>query len=301
MQAFLDIFDIYLLEAVVNGILLGGGLALVALGLNLVFGVLDVTWICYAELVMIGMYGMYYLVQVFHLPYWAAAPLVIMLVAALGAALHYLVIAPLLTAPPINQLLATGGVLFILQSFATVAFGIDFRNLRIRLPVLQFAEMHFSYSRLLAFAAALIGMVLVYLFMTRTYVGTAIRAISQDRQIMALMGVDTRRIYVITSALGGALAGLASCLLVLQYDIHPFVGLSFGPITFLICVLGGLGNFVGGFVAAFVFAEIISLGGLYLDLEWGYVFAFVFFIVMMFVPPEGLMARRSGVAPVPDE
>jgi len=177
--------------------------------------------------------------------------------------LHWLVIAPLLSAPPINQLLATGGVLFVLQSFATVAFGIDFRNLGIRMPVLKFADMHFSYSRLLAFAAALIGMLLVYFFMKRTYVGTAIRAISQDRQIMALMGVDTRRIYLITSALGGALAGLASCLLVLQYDIHPFVGLSFGPITFLVCVLGGLGNFVGGFVAAFVFAEIISLGGLF--------------------------------------
>ena len=129
-------------------------------------------------------------------------------------------------------------------------------------------------------------MVLVYLFLSRTYTGAAIRAIAQDRQIMPLMGVDTRRIYLITSALGGALAGLASCLLVLQYDVHPFVGLTFGPITFLICVLGGLGNIGGGFFAAFVFAEIISVGGLYLDLEWGYVFAFVFFIVMMFCGPR---------------
>ncbi|MDI1264571.1 MAG: branched-chain amino acid ABC transporter permease [bacterium] len=293
MQAFFDIFDIYLLEAVVNGILLGGVLALLALGLNLIFGVIDVTWICYAELVMIGMYGMYYLVQVFGLPYWLAAPIAILLVAVLGAALHYIVIAPLLTAPPINQLLATGGVLFILQSFATVAFGIDFRNLGIRLPVLALGEMHLSYARLLSFAAALIGMLVVYFFMTRTFTGTAIRAISQDRQIMSLMGVDTKRIYLITSALGGALAGLAACLLVLQYDVHPFVGLSFGPITFLICVLGGLGNFVGGFIAAFVFAEIISLGGLFSDLEWGYVLAFAFFIVMMFIRPAGLLARRS--------
>ena len=293
MTGFFDIFDIYLLEAVVNGILLGGVLALLALGLNLIFGVIDVTWICYAELVMIGMYGMYYLVQYFGLPYYAAAPLTILLVAALGALLHLLVIAPLLSAPPINQLLATGGVLFVLQSFATVAFGIDFRNLGIRLPVLQFMDMHLSYARLLSFGASLIGMVLVFLFMKRTFLGTAIRAISQDRQIMALMGVDTRRIYLITSAIGGGLAGLASCLLVLQYDVHPFVGLSFGPITFLICVLGGLGNFVGGFVAAFVFAEIISLGGLFSDLEWGYVLAFAFFIVMMFIRPAGLLARRS--------
>ncbi len=274
MQTLLDIFDIYLLEAVINGILLGGVLALLALGLNLIFGVIDVTWICYAELVMIGMYAMYFLVQYYGISYFIAAPLTILLVAILGAMLHYLVIAPLLTAPPINQLLATGGVLFVLQSFATVAFGIDFRNLGIRLPVLAFGEMNFSYARLLSFLAALVGMIAVYLFMTRTFTGTAIRAISQDRQIMALMGVDTKRIYLITSAIGGGLA------------------LSFGPITFLICVLGGLGNFIGGFIAAFVFAEIISLGGLFSDLEWGYVLAFAFFIVMMFVRPAGLLARR---------
>src|SRR5256885_4949738 len=164
-----DIFDIYLLEAMVNGILLGGVLALLALGLNLIFGVIDVTWICYAELVMIGMYGMYFMVQVYGLPYWIAAPLTILLVAALGAALHYIDIAPLLTAPTINQLLATGGVLLILQSFATVAFGIEFRNLGIRLPVLMFGDMNFSYARLLSFAAALIAMVTVDLFLTPAF------------------------------------------------------------------------------------------------------------------------------------
>jgi branched-chain amino acid transport system permease protein len=207
--------------------------------------------------------------------------------------LHILVIQPLLGTAPINQLLATGGVLFLLQSAATVMFGIDFRNLGIRLPVLDIAEMYISYARLIAFAVALAGMVALYFFLARSYTGTAIRAIAQDRQIMPLMGVDTRRIYIITSAVGGALAGLAATLLVLQYDVQPFIGLTFGPTTFLICVLGGLGNMVGGFVASFLFAEIISVSGLYLDLEWGYVFAFGFFVVLMFIRPQGLLARRS--------
>ena len=285
--------DIFFLEAILNGLLLAGLLALLALGLNLVFGVIDVVWICYAELIMLGMYGMYFLYSVYHQPLVVAGAICIALVGVLGVLLHLLVIAPLLGAAPINQLLATGGVLFFLQSAATVLFGIEFKNLGLRLPVLKAAGMFISYSRLLAFAAALIGMVLVYVFLSRTYTGAAIRAIAQDRQIMPLMGVDSRRIYVITSALGGGLAGLAACLLVLQYDVHPFVGLTFGPITFLICVLGSLGNFAGGFVAAFVFAEIIALGGLYSDLEWGYVLAFAFFIVMMFIRPQGLMTRRS--------
>jgi branched-chain amino acid transport system permease protein len=287
------IFDIYLIEAVVNGVLLGGVFALLALGLNLVFGVIDVVWICYAELIMLGMYSMYFLYTGYEVPFLLAALISISGVSVLGVLLHITVIQPLLGTPPINQLLATGGVLFFLQSAATVMFGIDFRNLGIRLPVLDVADMFISYARLLAFGAALAGMVALYLFLARSYTGTAIRAIAQDRQIMPLMGVDSRRIYVITSAIGGALAGLAACLLVLQYDVQPFVGLTFGPITFLICVLGGLGNMIGGFIAAFLFAEIISVSGLYLDLEWGYVFAFSFFVVLMFIRPQGLLARRS--------
>jgi len=287
------IFDIYLLEALINGVLLGGVLALLALGLNLVFGVIDVVWICYVELVMMGMYGMYYLFSVYHLPFLLDAVISIAGVGVLGVLLHVLVIQPVLGTAPINQLLATGGVLFFLQSAATVMFGIDFRNLGIRLPVLAVEGMYLSYARLLAFGFALAGMVGVYLFLSRTYVGTAIRAIAQDRHIMPLMGVDSRLVYIITSAVGGVLAGLASCLLVLQYDVHPFIGLTFGPITFMICVLGGLGNMIGGFVASFVFAEIIEVSGLYMDLEWGYVFAFVFFVVMMFVRPRGLLARRA--------
>src|SRR5260370_2034665 len=133
----MDIFDIYLLEAMVNGILLGGVLALLALGLNLIFGVIDVTWICYAELVMIGMYGMYYLVQYFGLPYYAAAPLTILLGAALGALLHLLVIAPLLSAPPINHLLATVGVLFAFPNFATAPSATDSHNLLTLPPLLH--------------------------------------------------------------------------------------------------------------------------------------------------------------------
>ena len=111
----------------------------------------------------------------------------------MGVLLHLLVIAPLLDGPPINQLLATGGVLAFLQALATVMFGIDFRNLGIRLPVIEVSDMYISYARLLAFGTALAGMVAVYLFLSRTYIGTAIRAIAQDRQIMPLMGVDTRR------------------------------------------------------------------------------------------------------------
>jgi branched-chain amino acid transport system permease protein len=288
-----DIFDIFLLETILNGLLLGGVLALLALGLNLVFGVIDVVWICYAELIMIGMYTVYYLHVVYQVPLVLACAAAIVVVAACGAALHHFVIRPVLAAEPINQLLVTGGVLFFMQAAATLAFGVEFRNLGLRLPIVEFKEMYFSFARILAFVAALAGMVAVYLFLTRTFTGTAIRAISQDRAIMPLMGVNPARIYLVTSAIGGALAGLGACLLVLQYDVHPAIGLSFGPITFMICVMGGLGNMVGGFIAAFIFAQFISVGGFFLHLEWGYAIAFLFFIAMMFWKPRGLFTRTD--------
>jgi len=288
----MQIFDSFLLEAVINGILLGGILALLALGLNLVFGVIDVVWICYAELIMIGMYSVYYAHNKYHWPLALAFLGCVLLVAALGALLHVLVIRPVLGAEPINQLLVTGGVLFFLQAVATLAFGVEFKNVGVRLPAMQVAGMYISMARLIAFGVALGGMVAVYLFLKRTYIGTAIRAISQDRAIMPLMGVNPNRIFVLTSAIGGGLAGLAACLLVLQYDIHPAIGLSFGPITFMVCVLGGLGNMVGGFVAAFIFAQFISVGGYFLALEWGYVLAFLFFIGMMFWRPRGILGGK---------
>ena len=287
-----EIFDIFLLEAIINGILFGGVLALLSLGLNLIFGVVDVVWICYAELVMFGMYTVYWLAGVYDINIFIAALAAIALVSVLGWLVHVLIISPILGTAPINQLLATGGLLFFLQSVATLMFSIEFRNLGLRLPILEFSEMYFSYARLLAFGVALVGMVVVYLFLTRTYIGAAIRAISQDREIMVLMGVDAKKIYWVTAGVGGGLAGLAACLLVLQYDVHPFVGISFGPITFIICVLGGLGNMIGGFIAAFILSIIISVGGLYSEIEWGYVLAFVFFIVMMFIRPQGLLGRK---------
>ena len=287
------IFDIFFLEAVLNGVLLGGLLALLSVGLNLVFGVVEVIWVCYAELIMVVMYCIWWLhvVALWPLPAAFAAGIAVGMV--LGVVLHQFIIKPVLNAEPINQLLVTGGVLFFLQALASVVFGIDYRNLGVRMPSLSLGEMQFSSARLLTFGVAVAAIIGTWVFLQRSYLGTAIRAIGQDRSVMPLLGVDPSRIYVFTSALGGVLVGLAGCLLVLQYDVHPAIGLSFGPLIFLICVLGGLGNLLGGLAASFLFAQFISLGGFFLQVEWGQVMAFVFFILVMFWRPRGLFAKNS--------
>jgi branched-chain amino acid transport system permease protein len=284
---------IFLAEAAVNGILLGGVLALLALGLNLIFGVLDIVWIAYVDLVMLCMYGAYFTVQVYGWPVWVGGIVAVVLGLLLGVAVHLLIISPILGSPPINQLLATGGLLFFLQSFATFLWTTDHRTVRLSLPVIEVGGMFLSFARLIAFVISILAMLGLYLFLTRTYIGTAIRAVAQDRDAMALMGANPRRVYLVTSAVGGAMAGVAGALLIIQYSVHPYFGAAFGPLTFMICVLGGLGNMVGAFVASFVMSEIISIGGVTWSTEMGYVVAFALFIVMMFARPGGILARRE--------
>jgi branched-chain amino acid transport system permease protein len=284
---------IFLAEAAVNGLLLGGVLALLALGLNLIFGVIDIVWIAYVDLVMLAMYAVYFLVTVYGWPVWLAGVAAVGVGALLGVAVHLLIIAPILGSAPVNQLLATGGLLFFIQSFATFLWTTDHRSIRLNLPTIEVGGMFLSFARLLAFGIAVLAMIGLYLFLRRTYIGTAIRAVSQDREAMALMGADPRRVYLVTSAVGGAMAGLAAALLSIQYSVHPYFGAAFGPITFMICVLGGLGNMVGAFVASFVMSEIISVGGVIWSTEMGYVIAFALFIVLMFLRPGGILAKRE--------
>src|SRR6185312_6008935 len=216
-----------------------------ALGLNLIFGVIDIVWIAYVDLVTLCMYGVYFLVTLYGWPLWLAGLAGIGIGALLGVLVHLLIITPILSSPPINQLLATGGLLFFIQSVATLLWSTDHR------------------------------------------------AVSQDREAIALMGARPQRLYLVTSAVGGAMAGVAGALLIIQYAVHPYFGGAFGPLTFMICVLGGLGNMVGAFFAAFIMAQVISVGGVIVSTEMGYVIAFVIFIVLMFVRPGGIFARRA--------
>ena len=284
---------IFIAEAAVNGILLGGILALLALGLNLIFGVIDIVWIAYVDLVMLCMYAMYFLVQVYGWPVWAAGLVSLLLGALLGIGVHLLIITPILGSPPVNQLLATGGLLFFIQSFATFLWTTDHKTVRLSLPSYEVGGIFLPAGRIIPFAISIVAMVALYLFLTRTYMGTAIRAVSQDRDAMRLMGANPQRVYIVTSAVGGLMAGLAGALLIFQYSVHPFFGGQFGPLTFMICVLGGLGNMVGAFVASFIMSEIISISGVLWSTEMGYVIAFVVFIVMIFARPGGIMAKRQ--------
>ena len=254
---------------------------------------LDIVWIAYVDLVMVCMYVVYFFNVAFGWPIWAAGLVSLAAGTLLGVAVHLLIISPILTSAPINQLLATGGLLFFLQSAATFLWTTDHKTVRLSLPSYEIAGIFLPATRIIPFAISILAVIALYFFLTRTYIGTAIRAVSQDRDAMSLMGASPQRIYIVTSAVGGLMAGLAGALLIFQYSVHPFFGGQFGPLTFMVCVLGGLGNMVGAFIASFIMSEIIAIGGVVISTEMGYVIAFVIFIVMMFVRPGGILAKRE--------
>src|SRR5919201_2441532 len=150
---------IFVTEAAINGILLGGVLALLALGLNLIFGVVDIVWIAYVDLVMLCMYALYFLVMVYGWPIWLAGVMAIGAGVLLGIGVHLLIIAPILTSPPINQLLDTGGLLFFFQSLATFLWTTDHRSIRLILPIIEIAGLFISFARLIAFVLAILVMI----------------------------------------------------------------------------------------------------------------------------------------------
>ena len=251
---------IFLAEAAINGILLGGILALLALGLNLIFGVIDIVWIVYVDLVMLCMYAIYFTNQVYGWPFWLAALVSLGLGALLGVGVHVLVISPILASPPINQLLATGGLLFFIQSFATFLWTTDHRSVAF-LPAELRDRRHLPAATRSSRSASR-----SWRCSASTLPHPHLHGHRDPRRGPGPGGdgPDGRRSPAgLRRDLGGRRphGRHRGALLVFQYAVHPFFGGQFGPLTFMICVLGGLGNMVGAFVASFVMSEIISIAG----------------------------------------
>ncbi|NIU83691.1 MAG: branched-chain amino acid ABC transporter permease, partial [Candidatus Thorarchaeota archaeon] len=192
------------LSAAMNGILLGGVLALLAFGLNLIFGVVKIIHMAYGQFVMLGLYLIYVLTMQLRLPLVFSALIAVFAMAILGSLTQLLVIGPLLGAPRLNQLLALAGLIIVLENLAMVIWGADYRGIPLYLPILNIGNFYIRGSCLFAFLGALITLGLLYLFLNKTYVGLSIRATAQDTEIAKLMGVNSRLVYFITLAAGGA-------------------------------------------------------------------------------------------------
>ena len=283
-----------LLNSLINGILLGGVLALLAFGMNLIFGVVKILHMAYGQCVMLGLYVIYTLVVPLELPLLLACLITLPVMGFVGFLLQMFVINPLLKAKanPLTQLLALAGLTIVFENMAQVIWGADLRGINVQLPLIHIGNIFLRTSNLIAFVGALLTLLGLYLFLNRTYLGLAVRSIAQDLDSARLMGINPRSIYYLTMAAGGLLTGLIAAFFSPIYAVHPHFGGSFTMMAFIIVVLGGMGNMLGGFIGAFIIGIVTSLSAALTSTEIADIITLVIFIAVILVRPQGLLGIK---------
>jgi branched-chain amino acid transport system permease protein len=286
-----------ILQAIVGGLLLGGIYALLAAGLTLIFGVMRVINFAQAEFMMLGMFAGYVLTTGLGIdPLLLALP-----IGGVLALLGMVVAQGLLERVPRGdhnaQLILTLGVSLVLQNLMLVVFGPTPR------PVVRPYtnsywtpfDLFINEARLFACLASLVIMVALYLFLTRTWTGRAMRATADDPVAAGGVGINVRRTHVLAFMVGTGLAGVAGTLIVTFTAAAPSIGNDFIIIMFLAIVLGGLGSVAGATFGAFVVGLVQSTSGLLLPLQLQNVMLFVVFVLILLVRPQGLFGLRQRV------
>jgi branched-chain amino acid transport system permease protein len=285
-----------LVAALVTGFLY----ALVALGLNMIYGTMRLLNIAHGEIVMVGAYVAYWMFTLFHVGPLVSAFLAIALGAAIGVAAYYGVFRAVLRNSRLvarleaNSLLIFFGVSVILQNVAAIAFTANQRGYRYLDTVLEFGSGSILASRLVVLvvsAAACIGLVI---FMKRSVMGQAIRALIQNRDAAAIVGVDIDRVQTLSFAIGFGAAALAGALVSMLETITPFMGFPFTIAGFIVIILGGLGNLTGGLIAALLLGVIETYGVALTSSEFRSILIYGVFILVLMWRPQGLFGTRSS-------
>ena len=281
-----------LLNVLIVGVLLGGIYSLVSVGLNLIFGVIRVVNFAQGEFVMLGMYVAFAAFTFLNIDPYLAAFIVCPLLFVFGLAVQRFILQPLQN-EPMMQVFATFGLLILLQNIvlaitrgASVSVRIDLASATIPLGTMQV-----SVVRLITLVAATLVAIGLQLFLNRTLLGKAIRAVAQDRRAARLMGINVEWTYMLTFGIGTALTGLAGALLTPIYTLQPQIGGNFIVAAFAVVVLGGLGSVTGAYIGGFIVGITEAFAGYYLDPAWKHAIWFMVFITMLIIRPSGLFGH----------
>lgn len=281
-----------LLSVLAAGVLLGGIYGLVSIGLNLIFGVIRIVNFAQGELVMFGMYGSYFAFTQLQLNPYVSVFLVAPLVGVLGLAIQRLVIQPL-TDEPNMQIFATFGLLMLFQNaMLAVSRGEAYSvGSAAGTGVISVGDLKLSTVRVVALVACTLITIGLSQFLARTMAGKAIRAVTQDKRAARAMGINVERTFLVTFAIGAALAGMAGALLTPIYSITPGVGGNFILAAFAVVVLGGLGSVWGAYIGGLIVGVVEALAGYYIDPVLRSAVWFVIFLIVLIVRPAGLLGQ----------
>jgi branched-chain amino acid transport system permease protein len=283
-----------LAQSVVNGLLLGGLFALIAIGLTLIWGVMRIINFAHGEFLMIAMYVTFFLVDKGGLDPYLSALITVPVLFFVGAAIFRVSIQPVLKDPVMNQILLTLGLSLVLQNLALVLF--EATPLFVQTPYttinFKIGSVVVQLPKLIAFGGSILAAVVLWWFLQYTDMGRAIRAASQNREAATLMGIDVQRTYLVAFGIGSACVGLAAPLMISFYYTSPTVGLFFGLIAFVVVVLGGMGNFLGALVGGLIIGLTETVGAAILPGSLSRVLTFAIFVLVLLFKPEGIFGRR---------
>ncbi len=288
--------DVYL-QAIISGLMIGGVYALVAVGLTLIFGVMDIINFAHGEFLMFGMYGAFFASVLFGIDPYVTALLLLPVFFAVGWGIQATLIRPVVGKSHAIQILLTLGLSLLLQALAQFLFSADFQSLQLPYGSATFEAggARVSYTRLAAFVICLGLCAALWVFLQRTDTGRALRACSQEHEGSMAVGIDISRMYKIAFGLGIACVAIAGVVLTPFFYVAPVVGPTFTLIAFVIVVLGGLGNIPGAVAGALIVGVVESVGALVMpspslkDLG-----VYVLFILVLLFRPQGLFGGKAA-------
>ena len=283
------------LQACVNGLLIGGFYSLMGMGQNIIFGVMKIINFCHGEMLMIGMYLTFVFNTFFGIDPYLSIPLVALCMFGLGALIQHTLITPSLgTKSFTNLLFLTVGLGILFQNLALVIFSPNYRTITTSYSsiTVHLGPVTMALPKLISFIALIIITIALFWFLKYTSTGKKIRAVSQNPIGAEVVGINSKRIYIITYGLGCALAGVAGALLTLFYMVYPMVGSSFGFKALIVVVVGGFGSIQGAFCAGIVLGLLETLSSLIVGPTYRDLTVFVTFIVILVVRQIIILRRR---------
>ncbi len=287
------------LQALLGGISTGAVYGLIALGLSLQFGVMKIINFAHGSFLMVAMYVTYYLCLHLGLHPLAAAPITAVALFAVGWACQRFLIEGIYrketAREPIGVLIFTTGLWIFLDYFALALLGPDSRTIDSPWAndVLIMGDLIFTYPQIAGFVIAALVTLGLVAFMRHTATGRAIRATGQDREAASVLGIDSKRIYQLSFAIGLGVLGIAGALLVSMYPVNPFVGDTFGLRAFVIVVLGGIGSLSGAFWGGIIVGVLESVGSQLIPVTYAEALIFVLFLGVMYFRPSGLFGVEN--------
>lgn len=282
------------LQQFVNGVALGSVYALVALGLTLVYGVLKVPNFAHGALYMAAAYVVYVMLTDVGAPYPLAIAASVLVIAGLGAGMELVVFRHVAGKSGVHMMIAALGVLFFLEGAADLIWGPDFRPVPTPLDgVVTAFGVNITEQRVLVIVAAVVAMLGLYLLLKRTLMGMTIEAMAQDREGALLVGIDTRRVAVLTFAISGVLAAIAGSLIAPLVLVFPLMGAVVILKAFVIVILGGMGSVPGAIIGGYLLALAETMAGTYVAFAFSELIAFALLVLVLVFRPTGLF--RKGV------